>query len=269
MQTGEVIPTGAGPTCCASIIMGNLKISLDKQRLDDMKRLAQRLGYPDIDLLILHLALCHSSYANEQNDCESFGNERLEFLGDAVVGFTITEALYNEYPHLREGQLSKIKSIVVSKRILAQCSQCLGLGEYLLLGKGEEQTGGRGRFSILGNLFESVVGAIHISCGIEVSKQFVFSQLVEEIKKAVRGESIIDYKSQLQEQVQKEYGVLPIYRLISATGPDHDKDFVVQVFVRDQCIGKGEGKSKKRAEKSAAAAALAFIEANRRMLSVE
>lgn len=235
-------------------------MKLDEQRERDMRELAAKLGFPQMDPELLHLALCHSSYANEQNDCENFGNERLEFLGDAVVGFTITEMLYNQYPELREGQLSKIKSVVVSKRILSQRTMELEMGNYLLLGKGEEQTGGRSRFSILGNLFESVVGAIHLACGIEASKQFVRDQLDEEIEKSVRGESIIDYKSKLQEMIQKEYGVLPMYRLVSAVGPDHDKDFVVEVYVREKRIGRGQGKSKKRAEKSAASDALSSLE---------
>ena len=229
-------------------------------RLKELKKLQDRLGYRYKDIALLNSALTHSSYANEQDSCETFGNERLEFLGDAVVGFTITEDLYTRYPHLREGQLSKIKSVVVSKRILAHRTMELGLAQYLLLGKGEEQTGGRHRFSILGNLFESVVGAIHLACGIESSKKFVLEQLRDEIDKAVRGESIIDYKSQLQELVQRDFGVLPTYRLLSAVGPDHDKDFVVEVFVRNQRIGRGEGKSKKRAEKAAACSALQTLE---------
>jgi ribonuclease III len=232
---------------------------LDSQREEEMRELAQKLGFPDMDPSLLHLALCHSSYANEEEDCEDFGNERLEFLGDAVVGFAVTELLYNEYPDLREGQLSKIKSIVVSKRLLSELTVELDIGENLLLGKGEEQTGGRNRFSILGNLFESIVGAIHLACGIEASKKFVNDQLNDEIEKAVRGESIIDHKSQLQERIQKDFGVLPSYRLLSAVGPDHDKDFVVEVFVRDKCIGHGQGKSKKRAEKSAASDAMAYL----------
>ncbi|NPU97797.1 MAG: ribonuclease III [Candidatus Omnitrophica bacterium] len=236
------------------------KKPVEENRIREMEKLAADLGFPGMDPYLLHLALCHSSYANEQDSCETFGNERLEFLGDAVVGFTITEDLYTRYPHLREGQLSKIKSVVVSKRILAHRTMELGLAQYLLLGKGEEQTGGRHRFSILGNLFESVVGAIHLACGIESSKKFVLEQLRDEIDKAVRGESIIDYKSQLQELVQRDFGVLPTYRLLSAVGPDHDKDFVVEVFVRNQRIGRGEGKSKKRAEKAAACSALQTLE---------
>ncbi len=234
----------------------------DKERENEMIQLAARLGFPKMDPALLHLALCHSSYANEREDCESFGNERLEFLGDAIVGFTVTDYLYQEYADLREGQLSKIKSVVVSKRILAQRTQSLELGQYLLLGKGEEQTGGRTRFSILGNLFESIVAAIHLSCGIDSSKEFIIEQLEEEIEKAVRGESIVDHKSILQERIQKEHGVLPNYQLVSAEGPDHDKDFVIEVFVRNQKIGRGEGKSKKRAEKSAAKNALELIESN-------
>lgn len=242
--------------------MGSTYQSLDEARIQDMKNLAKSLGFPQIAPSLLHLALCHSSYANEQNDCENFGNERLEFLGDAIVGYTVTEILYSDYPHLREGQLSKIKSVVVSKRILAQRTIELKLGDYLLLGRGEEQTGGRTRFSILGNLFESVVGAVHLSCGIGASSEFVLDQLGEEIDRAVRGESIVDYKSKLQELVQKEHGVLPIYKLVSAEGPDHDKDFIVEVYVRDKRIGRGEGKSKKRAEKAAASDALVTIGAD-------
>lgn len=231
-------------------------IPLNPERLDQIKALAEQLGFPQFDPEQLNLALCHSSYANEVDGCANYGNERLEFLGDAVVGFAVTEALYERRPDLREGQLSKIKSVVVSKRILAKRAETLGLGEFLLLGKGEEQTGGRTRFSILGNLFESLVGAIHLSEGIEASKQFVLDQLIEEIDKASRGESILDYKSILQEEIQKSCGVLPAYRVISAEGPDHDKLFVVEVFVRDKRIGRGEGKSKKRAERAAASDAL-------------
>ncbi len=231
-------------------------IPLKPERLEQIKDLARQLGFPQLDPEQLNLALCHSSYANEVDGCANCGNERLEFLGDAVVGFTVTEALYELRPDLREGQLSKIKSVVVSKRILAKRAEALGLGGFLLLGKGEEQTGGRTRFSILGNLFESLVGAIHLSEGIHASKQFVLEQLMEEIDKASRGESILDYKSILQEEVQKSYGVLPSYRVVSAEGPDHDKLFVVEVFVRDKRIGRGEGKSKKRAERAAASDAL-------------
>lgn len=231
-------------------------MQLDPQRHTEMIELAIRLQMPEVDPGLLSLAFTHSSFANEQDEIENYGNERLEFLGDAIVGYAITELLYSEYPHLREGQLSKIKSVVVSKRILADCTIDLDLGKYLLLGKGEEQTGGRTRISILGNLFESLVGAIHLSCGIDVATAFVRDQLYEEIDKTVRGESILDYKSLLQEHVQKQFGLLPTYKVISAEGPDHDKDFVVEVYVRDKLLGSGNGKSKKRAEKAAASDAL-------------
>lgn len=226
------------------------------ERQQELKELARRLKVEGISLDILHEALCHSSHANERDDCAKYGNERLEFLGDAVIGLTVAEALFLRFPEEREGILSKIKSVVVSKRILANRSIALQLGDHLLLGKGEEQTGGRDRLSILGNLFESVVGAIHVSCGPEVSQKFVLEQLNEELERAASGNSLIDYKSTLQEQTQREFGVLPIYRLVATNGPDHDKLFHVEVVVNDQCLGRGEGKSKRRAEKSAAAAAL-------------
>lgn len=232
----------------------NREIEIEREQ--EMRELAAALGFPEMDPRLLNLALCHSSYANEVDGCENYGNERLEFLGDAVVGFAVTEALYEDNPDEREGYLSKIKSVVVSKRILARRADELHLGDHLLLGKGEEQTGGRTRFSILGNVFESVVGAIHLACGIDASKRFVLDQLHDEIDKALRGDSINDYKSMLQEEVQKKHGVLPIYRVVSAEGPDHDKMFVVEVFIRDRRIGRGEGKSKKRAERAAASDAL-------------
>ena len=231
------------------------------ERVKELKSLGKRLGLDGVSIDLLHEALCHSSHANEQTDCASYGNERLEFLGDAVVGLTVAEALFHKFPNEREGTLSKIKSIVVSKRILANRTMDLGLAEYLLLGKGEEQTGGRDRSSILGNLFESFVGAIHISCGPEISQRFILEQLEEELERAAAGDSLIDYKSNLQEHTQKEFGVLPTYRLISAKGPDHDKEFIIEVSVKNQPIGRGVGKSKRRAEKAAAAQALQALEA--------
>jgi len=231
-------------------------VNLSPERLEQLEQLGKRLGLPNIDPLLLHEALCHSSYANEQTDLANYGNERLEFLGDSVVGFVITEALFLRYPHLREGDLSKIKSIVVSKRILAERTESLGLSTYLLLGRGEERTGGRKRFSILGNLFESIVGAIYLSEGMEVAKEFVLDQLSDEVERASVGESLVDYKSTLQERVQQGYGVLPTYRLVGSVGPDHDKEFTVEVYIGGNLLSEGTGKSKKRAEKSAAANAL-------------
>ncbi|MFH1743378.1 MAG: ribonuclease III [bacterium] len=234
-------------------------MDISSERREALLKLAERLGVPNIDVDLLHEALCHSSFANEHEDYADYGNERLEFLGDSVVGLTVTEALYLRFSHLREGELSKIKSIVVSKRILAERTESLDLSEYLLLGKGEEQTGGRNRFSILGNLYESVVGAIYLSQGIEAAKSFVLQQLDDELELAAAGESIIDYKSNLQERTQRDYGVLPSYRLLRSTGPDHDKEFIVQVYVGDILLSEGVGKSKKKAEKVAAKNALVSL----------
>ncbi len=235
-------------------------MEITPERLQELEYLAKRLGVPEIDPVLLQEALCHSSYANEQADQANYGNERLEFLGDSVVGFVITEGLYLRYPHLREGDLSKIKSIVVSKRILSERTEALELSKYLLLGRGEERTGGRKRFSILGNLFESVVGAIYLSDGMDAAKGFVLTQLTEEVERASVGESLIDYKSTLQERVQQAYGILPSYRLVNSMGPDHDKEFVVEVYMGDTLLSEGIGKSKKRAEKAAAANALAKLD---------
>lgn len=242
---------------------------LSEERIEELQALARRLGLENVSMELFHEALCHSSYANEQEDCASYGNERLEFLGDAVVGQTVAEALYLGYPEEREGVLSKIKAIVVSKRILANRTIDLELGNHLLLGKGEEQTGGRTRSSILGNLFESVVGAIHIACGAEASKQFVLNELSEELELAASGNSLIDYKSDLQEQTQRDFGVLPCYRLVSSEGPDHDRVFVIEVSVKGDRLGRGKGKSKRRAEKAAAADALEYLENNEHLANDE
>ena len=235
--------------------------SLSPERIRELKQLAHRLGLDGISMDLFHEALCHSSHANEQEDCASYGNERLEFLGDAVIGLTVAEALYLRFPDEREGTLSKIKSIVVSKKILAGRTVALGLGKHLLLGKGEELTGGRTRHSILGNLFECIVGAIHVSEGAEIAKRFVLEQLEDELDRAASGNSLIDYKSNLQERTQRDFGVLPVYRLLSAEGPDHDKVFAIEVFVNGDSLGKGVGKSKRQAEKEAAAAALKNLDA--------
>ena len=243
--------------------------SLSPDRIKELQVLAHRLGLEGISLQLFHEALCHSSHANEQEDCASYGNERLEFLGDAVIGLTVAEALFHRFPDEREGTLSKIKSVVVSKRILATRTVALDLGDHLLLGKGEEQTGGRTRHSILGNLFECIVGAIHISKGPDVSKRFILDQLDEELERAASGNSLIDYKSNLQERTQRDFGVLPIYRLLSAEGPDHDKVFAIEVFVNGRSVGKGVGKSKRQAEKDAAATALEALESYARLRGSE
>ena len=218
----------------------------------DYEPLFMRMGFRIKTKDILDHAFRHTSYVNEHDMQTYEGNERLEFLGDSILGFVVTEYLYRSYPEWSEGVLSKIKSIVVSKKILAQRSLVLGLGNYIKLGKGEDLSGGRKREGILADSFESLVGAIHISGGIRASRAFVLRQLKKEIKRAAEGNSIRDYKSELQEITQRDMGQIPKYRVINTTGPDHDKTFEVEVRLKGILLGKGKGKSKKSSEQAAA-----------------
>jgi len=194
-------------------------------------------------------ALTHKSYAIEQRI--DAWNERLEFLGDSILSAVIAEFLYFKFPEKSEGILSRIKSQLVSGRMLAAIAKKLDLGKYLLLSIGEESTGGRNRESILSDTFESVLGAIYLDKGFETAKEFVIQWLPK------RGIFIdVDYKSRLQEIIQKKYKILPLYEITEVTGPEHDKTFQVTVRNKKSLLGKGEGKSKKHAEQQAAKQAL-------------
>ena len=232
---------------------------LESDRREQLAGLAGRMGVDFIDLNLLDQALRHSSFINEHGRPHYEGNERLEFLGDAVLGLVITEELYRRYPDKREGELSKIKSIVVSRKVLARKAQHMSLGEHILLGRGEELTGGRSRKSILANTFESVIGAIFLSSGVHFAQQFILGQLEDEIEKVFAGESFRDHKSELQEILQRECGKLPRYVILDIAGPDHDKDYQVEVCLNGHSLGKGSGKSKKGAEQAAAQQALDSI----------
>ena len=233
---------------------------LDPQRESELKQLALLLEVDYVDLVLFNQAFLHSSYINERDLPLCDGNERLEFLGDAVLGLMVTDELYRRYRHKREGELSKVKSVVVSRKVLAEKAKQLNLGRYILLGKGEELTGGRSRKSILANTFESLIGALFLSGGIHFARQFILRHLDEEIEKVSKGEGLQDYKSNLQESVQRKSGKLPNYRIIDIVGPDHDKLYKVEVWVEGILVGAGQGKSKKSAEQVAARQALSHFE---------
>jgi len=196
----------------------------------------------------LRRAFFHSSYVNESPE-ELESNERLEFLGDAVLDLAVSEYLYRNYP-LSEGELTKIKSVVVSGSTLAARARALHLQDYLLLGRGEEEAGGRERSSILSDAFEALVGVIFLQEGYEAAARFVIRQLQGEIEKALKGEHRRDYKTLLQEEAQKQ-GLRPVYTLIEARGADHQKEFIVQVELNGQ-VGIGWGRRVKDAEQAAA-----------------
>lgn len=221
------------------------------------KDLIQSLGL-EIDDALLELALTHRSYAYESGGIPT--NERLEFLGDSVLGIVITDALYHRYPDLPEGQLAKLRSAVVNARALAGVARELNLGSFLRLGKGEESTGGRDKSSILADTVEAVLGAAYLDHGIEVSRELIlrlFENLL--IESATLGAGL-DWKTSLQE-LTAELGVgVPGYA-ISESGPDHAKEFEAQVVLGEKLYGHGRGSNKKEAEQQAAASAYAELQA--------
>lgn len=199
-------------------------------------------------------ALTHSSYSNE-NKSYAF-NERLEFLGDSVLGIIISDYLFKNETELPEGELTKLRANIVCEESLSEVSKKIELGTHMLLGKGEEATGGRERVSILADAVEAVIAAIYLDGGIESARKFVLTQMDEIIQDSIKGRIFRDYKTHLQEVIQSQGEANIIYDLVEEIGPDHNKKFIMQVKLNDEVLGTGEGKSKKEAEQSAAKQAL-------------
>lgn len=212
------------------------------------------------DNKLLNQALTHRSYINENRLKDLKDNEELEFLGDAVLGLVISDYLYRKYPDYSCGELSKLKGIVVSEPILTKRAQSLGVGKYLLLGKGEERAGGRARSSILSDALEAIIGALYLDRGLETARHFILREFSEEINFLVKKKYLQDYKGRLQEIVQARFKRKPLYRVISQRGPQHKKIFIIEARLGKRVIGEGKGKSKKEAEQRAAQQALAKIE---------
>ncbi|MEN6350121.1 MAG: ribonuclease III [Syntrophomonas sp.] len=198
---------------------------------------------------LMHMALTHPSYAQEKNAVTN--NQRLEFLGDAVLNFAVAEYLYNTYMNKAEGELTKIRARAVCEKALNDVANCLNLGQYLLLGKGEEMSGGRNRRSILADAVEAVIGAIYLDQGYDAARTFILAHLEDFIKETASGD-YYDYKSRLQELVQGKDKENVSYTIIDESGPAHAKTFVAGVFYKEQLLASGEGKSKKEAEQNAA-----------------
>ncbi|NLD48132.1 MAG: ribonuclease III [Clostridiaceae bacterium] len=225
----------------------------------NITKLEKVTGYKFKNRRNLIQALTHSSYANENKGDKLLCNERLEFLGDTVLNMIISESIYLNYPHFSEGEMTKIRASVVCEPSLVRCAENISLGEYLLLGKGEENTGGRTRTSILSDAVEAVIGAIYIDGGIEKARKFVLDQMRSFIDDSVSGTIFMDYKTQLQEIVQKNSDRKISYEIIEEKGPDHNKLFVSQVKLDEVVAGTGEGRTKKVAEQMAAKAYLEKI----------
>jgi len=205
---------------------------------------------------LLEQALVHSSYLNENPTYTSGHNERLEFFGDAVLDFIVAEKLYQEYPDLSEGKMTKLRALLVRRDTLARIARDIKLGDYLYMGKGEESSGGRNKTPNLAGALEAIIAAVYLDLGMAAAGNMVMGLLVEEWKKIPRQGVYVDFKSKLQELVQSRFQVTPAYRLVSEEGPDHDKSFVVEVMVNAKVLGSGTGKSKKLAETEAARLAL-------------
>lgn len=222
----------------------------------DIEKLEKILGYTFSNKALGFLALSHSSYANERKGGHLDSYERLEFLGDSIVNMIVSEYLYTNYSTLPEGELTRIRAIVVCEPTFFSCVKKLGLGDFLLLGKGEEMTGGRERVSILADIFEAITGAIYLDGSFDEAKGFALSQLKPIIADAVSGTVFMDYKTQLQEVLQKTSEAKISYIVEKETGPDHSKEFWVQVKNDSKILGRGKGKSKKEAEQNAAKEAI-------------
>ena len=220
------------------------------------EKIEQEIGYVFRDKDLLRLAFTHSSYANERRDSRLAHNERLEFLGDAVLELAISQTIYRKYPEMPEGELSKLRSSVVCEPTLAAHARSLHFGEFLLLGRGEEHTGGRERDSMLADAFEAGIGAIFLDGGPEVANAYVLRLLENEVVSRRESFRRMDGKSALQEYIQKSSKTPLAYAILEERGPDHDKTFVAEVRHRGEALGRGEGHSKKEAEQAAALAAL-------------
>ncbi|WP_319522475.1 ribonuclease III [uncultured Desulfosarcina sp.] len=227
--------------------------------IPDSKQLEAALGYHFNDPALLTGALCHSSYVNEQPQENLESNERLEFLGDAVLNLAISHLLMQRYPNLAEGELSRNRAHLVNETRLAAIAREIELGPHLLLGKGEALTGGRDKNSILADAVEAVIAAIYLDGGFDAAFAFVESRFSRQLAKVNRGRYETDYKSQLQEHAQSVYREIPRYRVVDTSGPDHSKTFRVQVRVAG-ITAEGDGKSKKMAEQEAARAGLELLD---------
>lgn len=233
-----------------------MKTVLDKQRLQQLSELSAALGIVFTDIALLNQALVHTSFANENKHMGATHNERLEFLGDAVLDLIISQFLFKQYPLLTEGELTKARAVIVCENTLARHAARLRIGDYLLLGRGELISGGRERISILADSFEALLGAIYLDSGFDTVVSFVLAQFSDELVLVERGQYSRDYKTMLQEAVQKHVDSKISYEIIAERGPDHDKVFEVAVMVNTNRLGSGMGKSKKEAEQLAAKQAL-------------
>lgn len=223
---------------------------------NNLEKFSQIINVNFNNLEVLKEALTHRSYVNEHKGEDIKHNERLEFLGDAVLELSVTKFLYTKYPEFMEGDLTSFRAALVKTESLSEEANRLGFGEYLLMSKGEESTGGRERQYILANSVEAVIGAIYIDQGFEIADNFILENICYKAEDIIKNRKDIDAKSRLQEITQEEYKVTPQYQLISSSGPDHNKVFEMGVYLNEKLLASGNGKSKQEAEQSAAQKAI-------------
>ena len=214
------------------------------------------LGVDFKDTTLLQQSLVHRSYLNENPEAPLESNERLEFLGDAVLGFIVAEKLYHQFPDFYDGELTKLRAALVRGETLSKVALSLNLGEFMYLGHGEEESGGRHRPRNLNCTLEAVIGAILLDQGLDAAKGFTLRILDSELERVIKGKGVTDYKSRLQQVIQSRYKMTPVYRTIEEEGPDHAKVFTIEVMVGDSVLGQGCGRTKRAAETEAARHAL-------------
>jgi len=229
------------------------------QGVEDLAALQEAIGVAFRDPSLLRRALTHASYLNENPDCTWGDNERLELLGDAVGDFVAAEHLYHRFPRWQEGPLTSLRAELVRSETLARFAMEIDLGRYLLLGRGEEQAGGRTRAAMLSDAFEALLGAIYLDQGLEATRRFFLPFLQSHLEAFSAETSLRDAKTRLQEWAQAVYHETPSYVTVRQTGPDHAKQFTVKVLIMGQVRGRGVGHSKQAAEQAAAEAALDAI----------
>ena len=222
----------------------------------DFKSFEEAAGVSFNDVELLRQAFTHRSYLNEHRGETSGHNERLEFLGDAVLELVSTHFLYTKFPEKNEGDLTAYRAALVNAVTCAEVATELGMNDFLLLSRGEAKDTGRARGVLLANAFEALIGAIYIDQGYDAAQAFIAAHLLPKIDIIIKKRLWQDAKSTLQEKSQEAHGVTPVYQVLEESGPDHDKQFVVGVFVSEELLAKGSGKSKQEAEQSAARAAL-------------
>jgi ribonuclease III len=234
---------------------------MDENRIRmDLKAIQERIGLAFDNDMLLQQALTHRSYINEHGDDSISDNERLEFLGDAVLDFLVGDMLYQRFPDMPEGDLTRLRAALVRTESLAELAKNIGLGQALRMGKGEETSGGRERVTNLCATFEAVVGALYLDQELKAVRAFVTPHLDALLQQILADSRDRDARSRLQEWSQAEHNLTPAYRTVSASGPDHQKEFVVEVVIGERPVAYGTGRSKQAAAQSAAREALRLLE---------